>query len=545
MRHFAFLLLLLLFSCSKEDALNSEVFKKNSGPDSDNCEIIHPYIVSAESYVNSIKIFFVKERLGNAQVVCPPDVLDIYLSDDNAEFELIDRLLTNESPYIIDGLETGKEYFIKAVHVHSTLKHFESNVVSIKTGIESLPCTEEDCDILNPFAFAAEGEEGSINLFFGQNTVIDSPSKICNPDALDFYLSEDNITFEKIVRVNPYTSPYTINNLENGKTYFVKMVNIHCDLNPIHLGPYAVTAGKVPLPTFNDNTLPTNVSIEDFRLSKDGNQVVARNYANDWRHTSFTSNSQFLISQDAFHGEWSTQNENEVAFVLQQKIDNAWKTKSLVRFDTETNNQEVLHEVVDPDEYWIHEFHYSQDGKSIYFQSNKNIGDAGYDNLIYENIFELDLETKELIQVTEFYSEKFEMKDFIEDPLRPGNFYILGGTYGDESPGIGGILITEDRVDVYYYDAKSNTKTPILMTDYEEQYLSIDGRGENLVFVSNQTGFKEVWAYNLSTQDYKQLTNRTDTKPSYRWHYFNWISDTEFMVFVEHLGVKKFAVYSL
>ncbi len=545
MKHSLLLMFLILISCSKEELPSSEIFKKNTGPSSDNCEVINPYFLSAESGINSIKLFYIKERLGNSQVVCQPDALDIYLSEDNVEFELIARLLTGESPYLIDGLETDKEYFIKAVHIHSSLKHFESNLVSIKTGFISLPCAEEGCDYLNPFAFGVEGIEGAINLFYGQNSIIDVPGKVCNPDAIDFYISEDNITFEKVVRVNPYTSPHTIGDLQNGRTYFIKMVNAHCDLNPIQLGPFAVTAGVIPLPTFIQNTLPPSVSIEDFRLSKDGNHMVVRNYANDWRHTSLNSNSNYNIAVDAFHGEWSTQDDNEVAFVLQHIIDNAWKSKSLIRINTENNNQEILHEVDDTEDYWIHEFHYSLDGESIYFQSNKDIGDVGYDNRIYENIFHLDLETKELKQITDFYPEEFEMRDFIEDPQRPGNFYILGARYGDKSPGFGGFLVVEDRIDIYYYDAATQTRTPVLMTDYKEEHLSIDGTGENLVFVSNQTGFKELWAYNLSTKEYKQLSNRTDTSPSYRWHHINWISDSEFMVFVEHLNVDKFAVYSL
>jgi len=316
-------------------------------------------------------------------------------------------------------------------------------------------------------------------------------------------------------------------------------------LNPIHIGPIVVTAGKIPLPNFIDN--PVNNNFEDFRLSKDQNQFVFRNYSNDWRLTSFDNPGiQQAPAYDAFHADWNPQNENEVAFVLQQKIDNAWKTKSLVSRNTETYEQTILHEVVDPDAYWIHEIKYALNENSIYFKSNKDHGGTGtYDHLIYENIFRLNIETKEIEMISDFTPEGFEISDYVEDPNSPGNFYILGGIYGEDSPPVVGFPFPRDKIDAYYFDSTSKLRTKIFDTDYEEKYISIDGRGENLVFVSNQTGLEELWSFNLMTQEMKQITNRIETSPSYRWHHINWISDTEFMVFVEHEGVDKFAVYSL
>ena len=67
----------------------------------------------------------------------------------------------------------------------------------------NLNCGEEDCVILNEFSFSVQAVDASIALFFGQRFIIDATVKVCGPDGLDFYISEDNFEFEKVVSLEP------------------------------------------------------------------------------------------------------------------------------------------------------------------------------------------------------------------------------------------------------------------------------------------------------------------------------------------------------
>lgn len=408
-------------------------------------------------------------------------------------------------------------------------------------------CTEIGCFILNEFSFEAEGSEKSIVLKYGQNFIIDASQKVCLPDAIDFYISDDNLDFGRVARVDPFQGTLTIDNLQNGKEYFLKMVNLHCELDSIESRVISVTAGEISLPQFLDNPMPSSQNtFEDFRVSPDGDKFIFRNHSNDWFLTSLSNPSSISnIGNNAFYANWNPQSNEEVAFVFQRIIGITWKTESLSTFDINSNTEQVLHSVDNPDDYWIHEFQYSLDGAAMYFMSNKDNGSVtSQEKAVYDNILKFDLQTGEIEALSDFLPEDFDISDFVEDPLQPGNFYVLGGMFNEtiDQPGV---LGSQRRIDVHYYNSGSRILSPILITDHKEQNISIDPIGANLVFASDKSGSSDLWVYNLETQHQGQISSRKSYSPSYRWHHLNWISDSEFMVYVEHEGTDKFAVFKI
>jgi len=409
-----------------------------------------------------------------------------------------------------------------------------------------ISCNESGCKILNDFSFKAIPSAGSIRVSFGQSSILDANVKVCLPDALDFYISESRENFEKIVRVDPYDETYTIDNLENGKEYFIKMVNLHCELDSIESPIRSVIAADIDVPSFIASPLPASQSnFEDFRLASDGDQFAFRDYSNDWALSSFSDPSIRPLARDAFYAEWNPNNDQEISFVTQQLVDvyksvQGWRTKSLITTDITTFSDNELHVVEDPEAYWIHEYHYSLDGTSIYFMSNKDNGGVTVtEKQVYDNIWKLDLATQEIVAISDLLPVDYDIFDFVEDPLRHGNFYFTGGAYNDSAtlPNI------KQGLDVHYYDAATEMITPILTSEASETNISIDPTGKELVLTSNRSGSKELWTYELSTQNMRQITDQSLYKPSYRWQHINWISDNEFMVYVEHEGVNKFAVF--
>lgn len=421
----------------------------------------------------------------------------------------------------------------------------------------NIPCSEENCKILNPFNFYVTPDKESLMITYGKSVFVDDFKKVCIPDALDFYISENNDDFIKVKRVVPSSGNFTIEGLDDGKEYFIKMVNRHCELDSIVAPIRSVFARKIPFPILIDNI---GNGFEDFRLSPDGDQFIYRSYTNNW-YLSSLSNPQagVKIIDDAFYAQWNPNSTTEISFVQQTSVNvlpnlQGTTSKYLKTIDITTNHETVLHEIEHlsefndehkPEQYWIHEFHYSINGTDIYFTSNKDNGSStNLEKKVFNNIWKLDLATGSIESLSDFLPDEFEIRDFIEDPRNLGNFYITGSTFGEkvlmEAP-----LFNSDRIDIHYYNSVDKTIKPIFISDHQENDISIDPRGDNLIYVSDRSGNNEIWCYNLSSQQVKQITNGATYSPAFRWHHLNWISDTEFMTYVRQDGDFKIAIFSI
>lgn len=401
-----------------------------------------------------------------------------------------------------------------------------------------IPCSEEGCKILNPYSVIAAPNRESIELTFGQTFIIDGFGKTCLPDSLEFLISENNDDFESVAVVDPNSESYVIDDLEQGKEYFVKMINLHCELDPQESPVLSVTTGEIKQPIIVGDSWPSSeVEFEDFRLSPDGDNFMYRDRSNNWYITSFSSEMiGSKIAVDAFNGQWHPTRVQEFAFVqnvllnIQENVQ-GWFSKSLKTFDVNSKNEVVLHEVPESHEYWIHELHYSLDGTAIYFVSNKDNGSTSEQEWRkYDNLWKLDLQSGQMENLSNFLPIGFDYHDFIEDPKQQGNFYMTGGI---------------EKTDVYYYDTRDKSLQPFLITDHHEDHITISPLGDHLVFTSDKSGRKEIWSYNIETKQFKQITNQKDYRPSYRWHHLNWISDNQFMTAIIQDDELKFAVFKI
>lgn len=416
---------------------------------------------------------------------------------------------------------------------------------------------DEDCAYFNPIGFVVEPMVNAVLLQFGSSGFTDGIGIACNPDAYDIYMSENGNDFLKVTRIEAADGSFLVEDLEEDKEYAFKLTAHRCGLDSLVTATRIVSTRNVPLPQFIDNPLP--VAFEDFRLAPDGDRFIYRSSSDTWYLTSFSNPvSGNQVFKDVFHAHWSKSQNDKIAGVEKIEVSilpnlNGLASKTLISKDLVNVNEEVLHEIENhwdfnndihnPDLYWIHEFQYSLDGNSIYFLSNKNNGSANVtEQKVFDNIWKLDLTTNNIEPMSDFLPINFELIDFVEDPKQQGNFYVLGGIYGEE---IEGDMFFEDRVDVHYYNSFDQSLTEILRSDAKENYLSIAPNGENLVFVSDRTGLSELWSYNLNTQKHRQITSGKSYSPSWKWHYLNWISETKFMCFVRHNETSKFAVFDI
>jgi len=381
----------------------------------------------------------------------------------------------------------------------------------------SIGChSTDDCSILNPFSFSSYPSKDGIDISYGIRGIIDGIGNTCCPEKIEFFISD-----------------------------YIKMVNIHSELESVS-SIQKISAGEIPIPKFlNSPSWVNDDYFEDLRLPPTGNQLILQNNLNDWFLTSFAdSKIGPKIAKNVSNAQWNPHKATEVSIVERINIDavNGITSKRLVAIDLNTASRNILHEITNPwnfnydslntELYWIHKFNYSLDGEAIYFVSNKDNGATNLqEKSSYNNIWRLDLKTKEIEPLSDLLSMEIRLHDFTEDPKQTGNFYLSGYSFA-----IG-------KSATYYYNTQEKTLSLIHQIDERMLQLSIDPLGKNLLYTSNRTGEDEIWAYNLLTNQLKQITNSSIYSPLSKWSHLNWITDNEFMTLVKHDNKKKFAVF--
>ena len=427
--------------------------------------------------------------------------------------------------------------------------------------LESQPSA--DCEYIHAIGLSLEVMNESIlvnYVFFNlANSPIDptpAPELSCEPETVEILISTNGVDFENSATLDEIRGSYLIENLQDCEIITVKLEGRHPDLKTVSATRTGIV-GEIPLPQFMNNPLP----MEDFNLASDADQFIYRTSSDNWYLSAISNPLQGqLIFNDVYRTRWNPSKSNKVAGIENILVQilpnlNGSTSKYLVEFDLNTGSREILHEIKDnmdfnndvysPELYWIHEFYYSLDEQSIYFMSNKdNGGSSIFDQKVYDNIWKLDLATKEIEVLTDFLPLNFDLVDFVEDPKHEGNFYISGGERNVQ-------IVTDDnvyfidRVDIHYYSSADKSITPIFISSEETEYLSIDPTGENLVFTTKASGKYELRSFNVSSQKQKQLTYSDVYRPLQKWTHINWVSPNEFITNVNQDGDLKFAIFTI
>lgn len=428
---------------------------------------------------------------------------------------------------------------------------------------DQLGNAESECEYIHSMGLSIEPMNESILVNYGffnlANSPIDpapAPELSCEPQTIEILISTDGINFENSATLEEISGSYLIEDLQDCELITVKLEGRHTDLKTVSTTRTAIV-GEIPLPQLTNNPL----SMEGFTLASDSDQFIYNTSSDNWYLSAMSNPSQGqLIFNDVTRTEWNPSESNKVAGVENTLVQilpnlNGSTAKYLVEFDLNTGIKEILHEIEDhmdfnnnvysPELYWIHQFHYSLDGQSIYFISNKdNGGSSIFDQKVYDNIWKLDLATKEIEALTDFFPLNYDLVDFVEDPKNKGNFYISGGEKDVEVVTNDNVYYI-DRVDIHYYNSDDKSITPVLISNEETEYLSIDPTGENLVLSTTNSGKHELRSFNILSQKQKQLTYSDEYKPLKKWSHINWISSSEFMTNVIQDGNLNFAKFSI
>ena len=421
----------------------------------------------------------------------------------------------------------------------------------------------KNCEYIHSIGLSVEpmSESALVNYSFFNpaNSPIDpspDPELSCEPETIVLLVSKNEGDYEEVATLEDLNGSYLIEGLEDCDIVSVRIEGRRSDLNTV-FAIRSIIVGDIPLPVF----MNTPHSMEKFSLADNEDQFVYRSTSDDWYLSSFGNQSPGqLIFRDVYTTRWNPSQSNKIAgveyiLVPVSESTNGISSKFLVEYDLDTGTKEVLHEienhmdynyeVYNPELYWIQEFYYGLDGQSIYFMSNKdNGGSSTFDQRVYDNIWKIDLATKEIEPLSDLLPLGFDLVDFVEDPKQEGNFYITGGERDVEVES-NGISYTRDLIDIHYYNSSDRSITPILVNEEEKEYLSIDPTGDNLVFTTTVSGLSELRSFNLTSQKQKQLTYSDLYKPIKRIYDISWVSENEFITVVRRDGESNLATFRL
>jgi len=453
---------------------------------------------------------------------------------------------------------TIKQIPMKKLLLFSMLILLSCNKEDLPGPEQEMEETSQDCGIINPIGFSATPMDRSVLLQFGSIGHWDGPFISCAPEAFNVYMSEDGADFNRITKIEEGAGSHLVENLKNDEIYYFRVTALHSQLDSFVSEIREVKVGLLPSPKFIDN--PLSVDFEFFSLSPDGDKFLYRNSADDWYVSSFSNpGRKDKVVDDSFSTKWNPHNDSEVLYRKKQYVQistntNGITSKGLVSVSLENGTEDVLHDISDymdfgselkPEKYWIHDFDYSLDATSIYCMSNKDNGSTSLrDKKVFDNIWKLDLATKELIQISDFLPMNFEIKYFVEDPRSPNNFYVIGGIDGEVEE-IEGAIFNVDKVDIYYYNTADQSLNLVLETIYEEETIHINPSGDKLLFINSKSGREELWSYDLMSKQLNQVTQSSTYRPSKGRYYPSWVSDTEIMVSLYHEDDLMLAIFKI
>lgn len=397
-------------------------------------------------------------------------------------------------------------------------------------------CMEENCAILNDYDVLAIRDNESVTLRAFNNKIIDGLGKVCFPDALDFYISEDNVEFDLLGRNKTEDSEFLVSSLVNDKPYYFRMVSLHCELDSIVSHTLYVKPGEKNFPIPLNKSFP--LKIDEIQISNNNEHIIYQSTDRSWWLTSNDNpdRGEYLF-EESFEALWLS-DDTRIAYVKLIREGIYIRSHKLNVFDISSKKERTLHTIQIPGEYAISSIEASTDGEHLYFRSSKDNGaSTRKDSSVYTNIWKIHVETGDMEKLTDFLPVDFDLQDYKEDPQQPGNFYVLGGPYLDYA--------SERIFDLFYWNQADHTFTPILEDEFQEKYLLVSPGGDKVLLSSERSGITEIWIYDLNTSNLYQLTDRLSYGEKVSWINFIWKDNSTLLGYLKYNGVWQFVEFEV
>ncbi len=352
------------------------------------------------------------------------------------------------------------------------------------------------------------------------------------PDRFKIYISKkDKDHFEELVALrNESIHNYEADNLENGEPYYFYIM--------------AEKMGYIPKLSDTIMVIPCGNCVPvDSLVLDDSHTVLGVAYARGLQKIAYTDlhfswdggenccampaifisnldgSGKEMLDTNAYDPDWSPL-ENKVIFRTEKnKISNSnLNTAQIALYDYNTKSITRLTD----DNGFNYAPVFSENGEKVLYLKGTN---SYYGN----NIWLLNLATNEKRQLT--HSENSGYKNFGKPVWINNQEYLYATLTGDY------------RYRLYKSAVNSSTITPVIQSSWDEYCPSISPDGKNLAFISDRSGYNEVWVYNMENQTYKQLTGYSfQNYLNTDWCRIDWIDNTHIIFTLDQNKLMKVGI---
>ncbi len=330
-----------------------------------------------------------------------------------------------------------------------------------------------------------------------------------SPDYFKILISDDLENFSLYQRIDISTTRVLIDNLTNGKPYYVLVTTHKGESVPLH----ADTLMTIPSPErLVEPYLPAiDFSIEEVSTSFDMGYLSYRRgsvvYYTDNVSGSGTINSPGTFLQSL---SWSD-TMNKVVYITSKEEGNTGFSFELL--EPESGITSTLMEVPYHN-YYIANPTFTPDGSKVAFLSNENNSEKYINDL-----WTLDLTTKEKNNVSNFEDIGFHTESKY-DWANSGDEVYLGGRY----------YLNNDRYNIYKFNIVNNTLTRVIESQWDDWSPSLSPDNTKIAFISGRTGRSELWIYDLTTFTFSQVTGGSSYSFESRSTNLQWLSNSEMLI---------------
>jgi len=396
-------------------------------------------------------------------------------------------------------------------------------------------CKQDDCALIDPEGYVLYNaqplafiDDGKVHLKWvpamkwGPNCP--TCPEVVDADMIDIFFSgNESSNFKKVIELkNGEDYSYTVTGLQNSKSYFFYIVSKKNGFKPKNSDTIMVVPNikkGFEILQKGDESYVTNISSISVARQKNKIAYVDKYYSLDEEGnccsivsiliSNMDGSGKELVKTNSYSPNWSPAND-KIAFHFDDTfVDNVgwisqiamydYVTKSITQL---TNDNSIKYSPV-----------FSKNGELLLFQSNKNIPHTP--GMGATNIWLLNLKTLESSQITDISKTSLRT---VERPCWIDNDRLL--FHGEYSEGKNLYRIFESSVSkkqiTNIFESKWNDYNPSLSPDQKK-----------IAFISNRSGFNQVWIYHIDSKTFSQITGYSLNESfTYEWDKIEWLDNS-------------------
>ena len=331
-----------------------------------------------------------------------------------------------------------------------------------------------------------------------------------SPDYFEIYVSEDNINFSMLKKVDSDVTELPVESLTNGKAYYFFVEAVKTGVatqrtDTIMTIPSKEFATELYLPEADG-------SFERLATSFDKNYISYIS-GSDLYYREMGSTAGHYVATNVNGGSWA-KNENRYAYVTTIVVGSVQYQNELRLLTTEGGQSTTLLRI-DYQNYSLQSPEFSPNANELTFFSNESATDQRYSDL-----WKMDLATLQRQRITDFQSKGFHTGGEYDWPENTDEVY-LAGHYN----------IQKHESDIYKVNILSGAITPVIVSSqWYESRPALSPDNNRIAFTSDASGRSELWIYDIAGSSSVQVTPIEGFFFDERSSELQWLNDHEILI---------------